>query len=268
MSEVEEVISEESGSEEDSDWEEWADDEDEVVVEEEVDLEDALSLAGGTKLASAQDQGNFWERPRGVKKIIIIYYSLFGNLGIMADEIKRGIQSQGDCEAFIYQVEEIYPREFLEKINATSSYTYSHPVLTRTEIRHFPEADGFVFGVSSRMGSVPAPMKAFFESTGGLWLKGAMIGKAAGVFTSSPCQGAGSEATALSLITLFAHHGMMFVPLPAAGHSRDRHQIESMSPFGSNCITGIDGIKTPSTMERKIAMRQGRHFAQTVNRMV
>mmetsp|Transcript_41813 Transcript_41813/g.163993 ORF Transcript_41813/g.163993 Transcript_41813/m.163993 type:complete len:89 (+) Transcript_41813:831-1097(+) len=73
MSEVEEVISEESGSEEDSDWEEWADDEDEVVVEEEVDLEDALSLAGGTKLASAQDQGNFWERPRGVKKIIIIY---------------------------------------------------------------------------------------------------------------------------------------------------------------------------------------------------
>ena len=41
---------------------------------------------------------------------------------------------------------------------------------------------------------------------------GALLGKPAGVFTSSGTQGGGIETTALTAVTQFAHHGMVFVP--------------------------------------------------------
>lgn len=55
-------------------------------------------------------------------------------------------------------------------------------------------------------------MKAFFDSTGSLWQSGALVGKPAGIFVSVGTQGGGTETTALTAVTQFAHHGMVFVP--------------------------------------------------------
>lgn len=184
----------------------------------------------------------------------------------MAEEIKRGIEMEENCEAFIYQTEETYSRAFLAKINAAKPATTRHPVITREDLRYFPQADGFLFGMSSRFGSIPASMKAFFDSTGALWLRGGLIGKPAGLFTSSATHGGGSDALALSVITILAHHGMMFVP-PALFMDRETDSIVGGSRFGANCTTGLDGVRVPSKPEKALAANQGTNFAAVVTQI-
>lgn len=60
---------------------------------------------------------------------------------------------------------------------------------------------------------MPAQMKAFFDATGGLWVKGALVGKGVSAFVSTGTQGGGSETTVLTSIPNFAHHGMVYIPV-------------------------------------------------------
>merc|ERR1711862_492968 len=69
-----------------------------------------------------------------------------------------------------------------------------------------------MFGISSRFGSVPAQIKAFMDATGGHWMKGALVGKAAGTFVSTGTQAGGQENCQISMISFFAHHGMVSYP--------------------------------------------------------
>jgi NAD(P)H dehydrogenase (quinone) len=71
-----------------------------------------------------------------------------------------------------------------------------------------PQYDGFLFGIPTRYGRAVASASAFFDATGGLWAKGALTGKFAGIFTSSASQHGGQETTALTTIPFFAHHGI------------------------------------------------------------
>jgi NAD(P)H dehydrogenase (quinone) len=45
------------------------------------------------------------------------------------------------------------------------------PVIQASQLT---EADGFIFGVPTRFGMLPAQMKTFFDSCGQLWMKGAL----------------------------------------------------------------------------------------------
>lgn len=76
------------------------------------------------------------------------------------------------------------------------------------------EFDGFLFGFPTRYGRATAAVSAFFDTTGGLWFTGALVGKFAGVFTSTASQHGGQETTALTTIPFFVHHGISFVPCP------------------------------------------------------
>ncbi|KAJ0393139.1 hypothetical protein ATCC90586_000951 [Pythium insidiosum] len=69
------------------------------------------------------------------------------------------------------------------------------------------------FGIPTRFGSMAAQIKAFFDSTGGLWASGALVGKPAGIFFSTGTLGGGQETTAYTAVTFLAHQGMTFVPL-------------------------------------------------------
>uniref|UniRef100_A0A453SQG6 NAD(P)H dehydrogenase (quinone) n=1 Tax=Aegilops tauschii subsp. strangulata TaxID=200361 RepID=A0A453SQG6_AEGTS len=85
-----------------------------------------------------------------------------------------------------------------------------HPVITAGQLA---EADGVLFGTPTRFGMMAAQMKAFFDSTGGLWKEQSLAGKPAGVFFATATQGGGQESTALTAVTQLAHHGMLFVPV-------------------------------------------------------
>ncbi len=83
------------------------------------------------------------------------------------------------------------------------------PVITPSELVN---ADGFILGIPTRYGVCSAQMKAFWDATGGLWMKGELAGKYAGMFTSTGSQHGGQETTILTFIPVLAHHGIIFVP--------------------------------------------------------
>lgn len=58
-----------------------------------------------------------------------------------------------------------------------------------------------------RFGNAPAQFRAFWDSTGKLWMTGALVGKPVTLFTSTGSQGGGTESTILSGTPCGVGHG-------------------------------------------------------------
>ena len=138
-------------------------------------------------------------------KIAIIQYSLYGHISALSEAIAKGAREAG-AEVDIFQVPETLPEEVLEKMYAPAKPDY--PIIT---LEKMVEYDGFLFGMSARYGTFPGQMKAFMDSTGKLWMTGALVGKAAGTFVSVGSQGGGQETVGLSTVTFFAHMGKSLI---------------------------------------------------------
>lgn len=72
---------------------------------------------------------------------------------------------------------------------------------------------------------MPAQVKALFDATGQLWVKGELVGKPAGLFVSTNSQGGGQEVTAYSTIPFFAAQGMVRPLLPGSVWSRKKQGL-------------------------------------------
>ena len=82
------------------------------------------------------------------------------------------------------------------------------------ELKDLEECIAVAVGTPTRFGNMAAPMKYFWDGTGGLWMKGALAGKPAAVFTSSSSMHGGQETTLTSMMLPLLHHGMLIVGLP------------------------------------------------------
>ncbi|KAL5731072.1 NAD(P)H dehydrogenase (quinone) [Ranunculus cassubicifolius] len=124
------------------------------------------------------------------------------------------------------------------------------------------EADGIIFGFPTRFGMMAAQMKAFIDSTGGLWRTQGLAGKPAGIFYSTGSQGGGQETTPLTAITQLVHHGMIFVPIGytfGAGMF-EMGEVKGGSPYGAGTFAG-DGTRQPTELELATAFHQGKYIA-------
>ncbi|KAH8099878.1 flavoprotein-like protein [Cristinia sonorae] len=196
-------------------------------------------------------------------KIAIVLYSLYGHVAQLAESVKAGVVEAGG-QATIYQIAETLPQEVLTKMGAPPKPAY--PVLSPEEL---PQFDAFLFGIPTRYGNFPAQWKAFWDATGGLWAKGALAGKYAGVFVSTGTQGGGQEATILNSISTLTHHGIIYVPL---GYSTSFDLISNLeephggSPWGSGTFAAGDGSRQPSKLEHELATRHGKQFYGVVSK--
>ena len=100
------------------------------------------------------------------------------------------------------------------------------------------------------------------DSCGGLWMKGGLVGKAVGTFTSVGTQGGGQETVNLSFIPFCCHQGMVFVPL---GYTEPKvfsfDEVHGASAYGSGTYAAPDGSRMPSDLEKEVAESHGKHFA-------
>ena len=102
-------------------------------------------------------------------------------------------------------------------------------------------------------------MRNFLDQTGGLWVKGALIGKVGSVFTSTATQHGGQESTILSFHTTLLHQGMVIVGLPYSCQAQMRlDEITGGSPYGASTIAGGDGSRQPSENELSHGALPGR----------
>jgi len=191
-------------------------------------------------------------------KIAVIYYSMYGHIAQLAAAIAKGVESAG-AEVTLLQVPETLTQDVLDKMHAPAK---NASVRVIEDVNELEQYDGFIFGLPTRFGVMAAQMKAFFDKTGGLWMRGALVGKTAGVFFSTASQGGGQETTALTTLTQFAHHGMVYVPIGYTDQSLlNLDEIHGGSPYGAGTFAGSTGARQPTPLELGVATHQGKHIA-------
>jgi len=111
-------------------------------------------------------------------------------------------------------------------------------------------------------------MRQFLDATGGLWMKGALVGKVGSVFTSTATQHGGQESTLLTFHPYLLHQGMVIVGLPYAFAGQMRNdEITGGSPYGASTIAGTQGERQPTENELAGARFQGQHVATIASKL-
>jgi NAD(P)H dehydrogenase (quinone) len=194
-------------------------------------------------------------------KVLIVHYSMYGHIYRMAEAVAEGVREVPGCEAIIKRVPETLPDEVLGLMGAVEAQKgMAHiPVAT---VNDLAEADAIIFGTPTRFGNMCGQMRQFLDATGGLWMKGALVGKVGSVFVSSATQHGGQESTILSFHTTLLHQGMVVVGLPYSfAGQMGVGEITGCSPYGASTITGGQGERMPSENELAGARFQGTHVA-------
>ncbi|MCQ0989836.1 NAD(P)H:quinone oxidoreductase [Jiella marina] len=190
-------------------------------------------------------------------KVLVLYYSSYGHIETMAKAVADGAASAG-ASVEIKRVPETAPQEVVEAAGFKTDHPY--PVCTVDEL---PNYDAIVIGAPTRYGNMCSQMQSFWDQTGPLWAKGALVGKVGGAFTSTATQHGGNETTLFSIIKVLLHQGLMVVGLPYAhAGMMTMDEIVGGSPYGATTIAKGDGSRMPSQIELDGASFQGKHIAQ------
>lgn len=191
-----------------------------------------------------------------MSEILVLYYSQGGAVREMAQLIARGVESVADIKARIRTVPKVSANcEATEPEIPNSGDPYM-------ELSDLEECIGLALGSPTRFGNMAAPMKYFLDGTSGLWLKGALIGKPASVFTSSGSMHGGNETTLLTMMLPLMHHGMLMVGLPYSEPELSSTQTGG-TPYGASHIGGAMDDKAISAGERKLCLALGARLAKT-----
>lgn len=188
-------------------------------------------------------------------KVLVLYYSSYGHIETMAEAVADGARS-GGAEATLRRVPETAPNEVVQ----AAHFKTDQPAAIAT-VEELAEYDAIIVGVGTRYGNMASQMGAFWDRTGPIWQKGALVGKVGAAFTSTASQHGGQETTLFSIIKMLLHHGLVISGLPysfAAQMSED--EIVGGSPYGASTITGR--TRQPSQIDLDGARFLGRRVAE------
>lgn len=196
-------------------------------------------------------------------RILVLYYSSYGHVGAMADAVAEGVREAG-CECDIRHVPETAPAEVVQSAGFTGMK--DHDQIEGPD--HLEKYDGIIVGSPTRYGRMSSQMASFWDQTGGLWMKGALVGKVGAAFTSTASQHGGQETTLFSMLTNLLHMGCTIVGLDYGfGGQNGVDEVKGGSPYGATTIAGADGSRQPSQVELDGARYLGRRVAQTANKL-
>ena len=196
-------------------------------------------------------------------KILVLYYSAWGHVERMAEAVAEGARSVAGTDVVIKRVPELMPEDAARK--AGMKLNQKAPIASVEELASY---DAIIFGTPTRFGNMTAQMRNFLDQTGGLWVKGALVGKVGSVFASTATQHGGQETTITSFHSTLLHQGMIIVGLPYsfAGLTR-MDEITGGTPYGATTLAKADGSRHPSENELEGARYQGRHVAEIAVRL-
>lgn len=200
-------------------------------------------------------------------KIQVVFYSMYGHVYRMAEAVAEGVGSVPGAEVLLRRVPETLSDDVLAKMGAAEARKiFAH--VPEADADSLAEADAIIFGTPTRFGNMCAQMRAFLDRTGGLWAKGALIGKVGSVFASTGTQHGGHETTITSFHTTLLHHGMIIVGCPYSEPGlTNMAEITGGSPYGAGTLAGGDGSRQPSQNELAIARFQGAHVAKIASKL-
>lgn len=191
-------------------------------------------------------------------KVLVLYYSSYGHVETMAKAVAEGAKEVSGTEVTIKRVPELMPEDVAKK--AGVKLDQEAPIAKPEELADY---DAVIFGTPTRFGNMASQMRNFLDQTGGLWMKGSLIGKVGSVFASTATQHGGQETTITSFHTTLFHLGFVVVGVPYSCEGlTNMDEISGGSPYGATTLSKGDGSRQPSQNELDIARFQGRHVAE------
>jgi NAD(P)H dehydrogenase (quinone) len=188
-------------------------------------------------------------------KILVLYYSRYGATKAMAEQVARGIEQVNDVEAILRTVPPVSPSTEI----AMPAIPSEGPLYVSLE--DLQECHGLVLGSPTRFGNMAAPLKYFWDTTSSEWLSGSLIGKPAGVFTSTASLHGGQESTLLSMMLPLLHHGMLITGIPYS-ESDLTHTTTGGTPYGASHWAGPDSNLPLSDAETRLCVALGKRVAE------
>jgi NAD(P)H dehydrogenase (quinone) len=189
-------------------------------------------------------------------KVLVLYYSAFGHIARMAEEIAAGAASVPGVEVEIMRVPELSLPDGSKPMIAPDA-----PDVPTASIDDLPNYDGIIFGTRTHLGHISGQMRNFLDQAGDLWKRGALVGKVGSVFTSAANYHGGHEIT--SFHTILFHLGFIVVGMPYLEEFlMETGQIGLGSPFGATTLAGGEGHREPSAGDLALARFQGAHVAR------
>jgi NAD(P)H dehydrogenase (quinone) len=190
-------------------------------------------------------------------RVLVLYHSTYGHIETMAGAVAEGAASVEGVTVDIKRVPETVP----EALARSSGYKLDQaaPIATVDDLSDY---DAIIVGAGTRFGTFASQMQAFWDTKGGLWAQGKLVGKVGGAFTSTATQHGGQETTLTGFHKTLLHHGLVVVGLPYAFQGQmNMDEITGGSPYGATTLTKGDGSRQPSANELDGARFQGRHIA-------
>ena len=189
-------------------------------------------------------------------EILVLYYSQTGSVKALAQLVARGIEQVPGVKARLRTVPKVAP--ITEQI-APAVPDQGAPYVEHKDLQ---ECIGLALGSPTRFGNMASALKYFWDSTGELWLSGALAGKPAALFTSTGTQHGGQESTLLAMMLPLLHHGMTILGLPYTEATLSTTATGG-TPYGASHVAGLNNDRAISEDEKKLAIALGKRLAET-----
>ena len=190
------------------------------------------------------------------KEILVLYYTQHGATRQMAQLFARGVEQVEGVRARLRTVPKV------STVCESTDPGIPDSGAPYVELSDLQECIGLALGSPTRFGNMAAPMKYFWDGTGGLWMKHSLAGKPAALFTSSSSMHGGQESTLLSMMLPLLHHGMIIVGLPYSEPELSS-TLTGGTPYGASHVAGLTSDLPISDAEKKLCMALGRRLALT-----
>ncbi len=198
-------------------------------------------------------------------KILIVYYSTFGNTYKMAKYIADGVEQAG-AEPIIRRCPELIPEEIIKSRPDIQAGIQIQKDVPLVSLEDFKMADGYAFGTPTRFGNVSAQLKNVIDQLGPLWMQRVFEGKPAGVFVSTGTLHGGQETTILTFMTVLLHLGCVIVGVP--------YSVPGLyltkgggSPYGPGHVAEAENKREIDENEKNICIAFGKRLAEIAKKL-
>ena len=192
--------------------------------------------------------------------ILVLYYSRGGSVARLARQVARGVSEVPDMAA---RLRTVPPVAVATQVAAPPEPEEGAPYVERSDLA---ECAGLLRGSPTRFGNMAAPLKHFIDGLGTEWTSGTLVGKPAGVFTSTATMHGGQEATLLSMMIPLLHHGCVLAGIPYTEPQLSTTRTGG-TPYGASHVAGNRDEVQPSDDEAALARALGRRIAMLAARL-
>ena len=193
-------------------------------------------------------------------EILVLYYSRGGSVAKLARQVARGI---GEVDGMAARLRTVPPVAATTQAAIAPVPEDGAPYVER---RDLAECAGLLLGSPTRFGNMAAPLKHFIDGLGAEWASGTLVGKPAGVFTSTSTMHGGQESTLLSMLLPLLHHGCVIAGIPFTEPALNSTRTGG-TPYGASHVAGLQDDPQPSDDEAVLARALGRRIAQLAARL-